>query len=247
MAFDFQGADKGAGTGASIGGAIGSIIPGVGTAIGTAAGGLIGGAAGGFFGREKSKETKIQKRQRQLVDEMLGSLNGSGPYADLFNANEADFERSFANPARSRFRNLTAPQIQQRYIASGMQNSTGLEDTLTRAGVDMDSLINQHYLDYVQSARNRKANALGSILGQDRGALPGQSGWDAALQGVGGYLSSDAFGKDFEGILNSFNKGDDEYDVPSQSLTDTFQPARKGFENDPSVYNPYTGIQTGGY
>jgi len=236
MAFDYQGAASGASTGAGIGSFFGP--------WGTAAGGLIGGAAGGFFGREKSKETDIQKKQRQLVDDLLGSLNGSGPYSDLFNPNEADFERSFAEPARNRFRNQTTPQIQQGFIASGLQRGTGLEDTLARAGVNMDDIINQHYMDYAQQAQNRKAAALGQVLGQGPGAAPEQSGWDAALQGIGGYLSGPTFGKDIEGILNSFNRPKTEQ---SESIMDTFEPARKGFERDEFVYNPYTGVQTGGF
>lgn len=231
----------GAGTGAGIGGALGSIIPGVGTAIGTGIGGLLGGAAGGIFGRKGNEETNTQKKQRELVDQLLGSLNGNGPYSNLFSANPEDFERSFAEPARARFRNQTAPQIQQGYIAGGQQRSTGLEDTLARAGVDMDQLLNEHYMNYQQGVQNRQAGALNSILGQGPGASNPQSWQSAALQGAGGYLAGPGFGKDLEGIMDAFNQKK----VPNQSdsLMDTIMPLRKGFENDQQVYNPYTGVQ----
>jgi len=231
---------SGAGTGATIGGVIGSIVPGVGTAIGTAAGGLIGGAAAGIFGRKKSGETKIQKKQRELVDQLIGSLNGNGPYSNLFTANEADFQKSFVDPAKSRFKNQIAPQIQQSYIAGGQQRGTGVQDTLTRAGVDMDQLLNEHYLNYQQGAQNRASSAIGQILGQGPGAAPGQSMGSAALEGVGGYLSGPGFGKDLEGILNAFNRP--KTPGGSNSLMDTYMPPRKGFEQDQQVYNPYTGV-----
>lgn len=196
---------------------------------------------GGTFGRKEKQETPIQKQQRQLVDQLLGSLRGEGPYADLFAANEADFERGFADPARARFRNVTAPQIQQAYISQGQQRSTGLEDTLTRAGVDMDALINENYLNYLQSAQNRKANTIGQILGQGPGAPRQQSWQNAAGQGLSGYLSGEGFGKDFENLLSSFrNKGSSPQDM--NALTDTYRPPSKGFEQENQYYNPYTGV-----
>lgn len=233
----------GAGTGATIGGAVGSVFPGIGTAIGTAAGGLLGGAAGGIFGRKQGSETKIQNKQRELLDQLLASLNGNGPYSNLFSANEADFQRSFVDPAKSRFKNQIAPQIQQSYIVNGQQRGTGIEGQLARAGVDMDSLLNQHYLDYQQGAQNRQMQALQSILGQNKGGESGQSWGNAALQGIGGYLSSDSFGKDIGSILGSVNEN--KYNQ-TDTIQDTFEPPRKGFENEQAVYNPYTGVQSYG-
>jgi hypothetical protein len=204
---------------------------------------ISGGAAalGGLFGKKENQETKTQKKQRELVDQLIGSLNGQGPYASLFNANPEDFERSFAGPARARFKNQTAPQIQQSYIAGGQQRSTGLEDTLARAGVDMEQLLNEHYQNYQQGAQNRSANAIGNILGQGAGAPNAQSGANAATQGLGGYLSGQGFGSDLEGILSSF--GQPKKPPGADSLIDTFAPPRKGFERDQATYNPYTGVQ----
>jgi len=234
----------GAGTGAGIGGALGSIVPGIGTAIGTGIGGLLGAAAGGLFGRKKNDETKIQKTQRELVDQLLSSLNGNGPYSSLFAPNEADFQKSFVDPAKSRFRNQIAPQIQQSYIAGGQQRGTGLEGQLARAGVDMDSLLNEHYLDYLNQGKNRQANAIGQILGQGPGASGSDQSWgSAALQGLGGYISGPDFKQDIGGILDSFNKRPAPH---SESIQDTFLPPKKGYEDDNPIYNPYTGVQSYG-
>jgi|GEM_PF-1756097 len=243
MSFDTQGMWQGAGTGAGIGGAIGSVVPVIGTAIGTGIGGLLGGAAGGFFGRQKSQETNMQKNQKQLVDQLLGSLQGQGPYSSLFAANPEDFERSFAAPARQRFQRQTAPQIQQAYISSGQQRGTGLDDTLTRAGVDMDQLLNEHYMQFQQGAQNRQLGAMGTILGQGPGAAPQQSGMDAAMQGVGGYLSSPGFGTGLQGILEAFGEQRDQPGAHPNALIDQYRPPSKGFEQQDQIYNPYTGIQ----
>ena len=217
---------RGAGTGASIGGTIGSIIPGVGTAIGTGAGGLIGGAAGGLLGRQ-NKQTPMQAKQQELVDQLLASLGGQGPYSNLFNVDEAGFQRSFVDPMKQKFQSEIAPQIQQSYIASGQQRGTGLDDTLTRAGVDMDQLLNQYYAQMQQGAMGRQANAMGSILQMGAGALATPSAGQATMQGLGGYLASDAFGKDIGKIVGSF--------------TD-----RKGFQRDPNdLRDQYYDYKTG--
>lgn len=227
----------GAGKGASIGGLIGSVVPGIGTAIGSGIGGLLGGAIGGLSGRKK--QTKTQKRQEQLIDSLLKSLKGEGPYSDLFTANQADFERSFAEPARQRFRSQTAPQIQQQYIAGGQQRSTGLEDTLARAGVDMDQLLNQHYLQYQQGKQANKAGIFNTLLNAPDTGM-NQSAGSAIGQGIGGYLAGGG-AKDIGDIIGSFfNKGANAQD--QNSLNDTYRPPSRGYEQENQVYNPYTGV-----
>ena len=232
----------GAGTGATIGGAIGSIIPGVGTAIGTAAGGVLGGVAGGLFAKQP-KETKIQTKQRELVDQLINSLNGDGPYASLFSSSEADFNKGFRDPAMANFRNRTAPMIQGQYTggAYGQQRGgTGLEDQLARAGVDLDQMLNQQYAQFQQNAQNRQQDAIGRILGQSAGVQTPNSMGSQALEGLSGYLSTPGFKEDIGNILSSFNRPQQ----PSQNnLMDTFVPQREGFEREQQVYNPYTGVQ----
>ena len=227
----------GTGIGSAAGGIAGSFIPGVGTAIGSAAGGALGGAIGGAFGRQKTSETPTQAKQRMLVDELLASLHGEGPYSNLFTANEEDFERRFAEPARNRFRSQAAPQIQQSYIAGGQQRSTGLDDTLARAGINIEDLINQSYMDYVQSAQKRQAKAIGSVLGAGAGTSPyDQSYGEAAMQGLSGYLTAPEFRKDIGNILSSFT--DKKQGTPQE---DKFPDQRKGFEHDRSYLNVNLG------
>lgn len=230
MAFNFSGAGAGALSGSSAGAALGP--------YGAAGGALLGGLIGGFTGGEtKPQETKIQKQQRQLVDQLIGSLNGSGPYADLFSPDEATFQKSYVEPAKSRFLNQTVPAIQQSYVGGqygAQRGGTGMEDTLTRAGVDMDQLINQAYGNYVAQAQNRKMDTLSRILGQ----APGER---AQPSYASQYFGGEGVGQDIGNILGSFQNNGNK-SVQETSLLDTYLPARQGFERDNQVYNPYTGV-----
>ena len=162
MAFDWSGAAGGAIGGAGAGSAFGP--------IGTAVGGGIGALTGGFFGGNKtSQESPTQKKQSQLVDQLIASLSGNGPYSSLFQANEEDFNKSFREPALANFRNRTAPAIQGQYTGGSygqQRDGTGLEDSLTRAGVDMDQILNSAWLDYQNKAKDRQYNTMNQILNQ---------------------------------------------------------------------------------
>jgi len=234
---------KSAGTGASIGGTVGSIIPGVGTAIGTGIGGLIGGVGSAILGRGQNKETPVQGQQRQLIDQLLASIGGQGPYSDLFNLDENAFQKSFVDPMKQKFQSQIAPQLQQSYIASGQQRGTGLDDTLTRAGVDIDQLLNQFYSQQQQGAMNRKAVAMSGILNQGAGVGPGQTVGEAALSGLGGYLGSEGFSTSLNDIISAFSNQKPNQNMINKTLQDQILPKRKGFETQPQVYNPYTGVQ----
>jgi len=162
-----------------------------------------GSAAGGIFGR--SKETKTDKRKRELIDDLLASVKGNGPYSDMFNTSEEAFKKSYIDPAKAIFKNEIAPQIQQSYIASGQQRGTGLDDTLSRAGVDLDQMLNSQYLNYQNQANANKQNVFSSVLGMNQGTQ-NQSIGSAATQGAAGYLSGDKFGGDIASILKAFQK-----------------------------------------
>jgi hypothetical protein len=180
---------------------------------------LIAGISG-MFGGGQPKETKMQRTQRKLIDELLGSLGGGGRFSDLYNPSEEAFQKSFVEPAQQRFQSQIAPQIQQQYIASGQQRGTGMEDTLTRAGVDLNSMLNQQYYQFQQDALNRQQNTIGSILGQGAGAPPQQSALQNFGQGVGGYLGSPGFAEQFRGLFSGQGSPQQQYGVLN----------RKGYE-----------------
>jgi len=162
-----------------------------------------GSAAGGIFGR--TKETKTDKRKRELIDDLLASVKGNGPYSDMFNTSEAAFQKSYVDPAKAMFKNQIASQIQQSYIATGQQRGTGLDDTLARAGVDLDQMLNSQYLNYQNQANANKINVFNSALGMGQGTQ-NQSIGSGAAQGVAGYTSGDQFGNQIADILKAFQK-----------------------------------------
>lgn len=171
------------------------------------------------------KETKMQKTQRKLVDRLIGSLNGEGDFGNLFNVNEDMFHKSFIEPAQAKFRNQIAPQIQQQYIANGQQRGTGLDDTLTRAGVDLDSMLSQYLFQAQQNAQSRKQNSINSILGAGTGAPNETTGIQDVFSGLGGYLSSDNFSDQFTNLFKTAVQGNNN----SNYLR---APPRKGFASD---------------
>lgn len=176
-----------------------------------------GSIGGGLLSGGGNQETKMQRTQRKLVDKLISSLTGDGPFSDLFSADENTFQKSFVEPAQSMFRNKIAPQIQQEYIANGQQRGTGLDDTLTRAGVDLDALLNQHMYQFQQDAMNRKQGSINSILGSGSGAAPQASTGQNLMNSAAGFLSSDSF-KDFSKDL-----------FKNSSVN---EPQRKGYETD---------------
>ena len=111
--------------------------------------------------------------------------------------------------------------LQQQYIASGQQRGTGMEDTLTRAGVDLNSMLNEKYYQFQQDALNRKQNTVGQILGAGSGADPQQSVMQNFGQGLAGYTSTPAFAEQFKSIFAQQN---------NQSPTQYGVLKRKGYE-----------------
>lgn|ERR1043166_612368 len=179
-------------------------------------------ALGGWLGGQGSaaKETKMQKTQRKLVDQLIASLTGDGPFADLYNSDESVFQKSFVDPAKALFNNQIAPQIQQQYIASGQQRGSGLDDQLLRAGVDLDSMLNQYMYQHQQDALNRKQNSIGSILGSGTGAPNETTGGQDIMSGLSGYLSSSGFADTVGGLFKN------------KSTAPNVEPPRKGFAPD---------------
>lgn len=142
----------------------------------------------------ENKRSRTQKKNQATIDDILAGLRGEGPYADMFAMDQDAFQQSYVEPAKAMFENQISPQIQQSFIASGLQRGTGLDDTLTRAGVDLDAMINSAYMDYLNNTMNRRNSALNQVLGADVGGVK-LSNSDRFNQAAGGYLLSDPIGK----------------------------------------------------
>lgn len=170
--------------------------------------GAAGSIASGYLaGRNSGKETKMQRTKRKLVDELLGSLSGQGQYANLFQGDDATFQKSIVEPSLTRFRNQVAPQIQQQFIQSGQQRGTGLEDQLTRAGVDLNSMLDEKYIDYQEKGKDRMTNMLNNILGVGDGGTQRMGSGQALGQAGAGYLSSSGFQESLKNIFPNQSAG----------------------------------------
>lgn len=197
--------------------------------------GAAGSIAGGLLGSMGSKESRMQRTQRKLVDKLLSSLDGNGPFADLFTTDENAFQKSFVEPAMSRFRNQIAPQIQQQFIAGGQQRGTGLDDTLTRAGVDLDSLLNQYMFQQQEAAKQRASSAIGNVFGVQ--GAPAQNTFGQSLgQATAGYFASPAFSE----VIKDFRQTPQ---TQSNVFTPPPEPTRKGYLPDLQISAPRWSIQ----
>lgn len=188
-----------------------------------------GSVGGGMLAGSSPKETKIQKTKRHLIDKLLASINGEGPYSDLFATDEAAFQKSFVDPAKAMYKNQIAPQIQQAYIATGQHRGTGMEDQLLRAGVDLDQMLNQNYMAFQNQGKDRMTNMINSILSGDSGAPAGMSSPNNFQQGVGGFLSSDSAKDLVKAGTNYFSQNP----APTQPTTQATAP-RRGYEAEPN-------------
>ncbi len=134
--------------------------------LGPILGGLASGAAGGLFSKFGTKQRDTTpKFQKQLIDQLLQGLQGQGPLASMFQTDQGAFQTSVADPLLQQFQQQTAPEIQQKFIASGQQRGTPLESSLTRAGTDVQSKINELFLPFQQGAQNRQQQAIQQLLG----------------------------------------------------------------------------------
>lgn len=186
---------------------------------------------GGYkAGKAGAVGTEIQQKQKNLIDDLLASLKGEGSYSNLFNKDEEAFNKSYVEPAQSLFRNKIAPSIQQEFIATGQQRGTGLEDQLTRAGVDIDQLLNQQYGQFQQGKELNIQNIISQILGQGPGVAGPLSGSQAFGRAAQGYFGSEGFANSLADVTDKFG---DVFKNRASTRTNAIPPVnppRKGFD-----------------
>ena len=180
----------------------------------------------------KVKETELERQRRHLLSDVIKSVKtGKGKYADLFNFDEDAFQKSYVEPAMARYQNQVAPAINNQFFGRSGGRNSGQQDQLIRAGVDMNQLLNEAYASQKEAVLNRKMEALGLTSGANTGQPSysggGYSAGQSAKIGAANYLSSDAFGKNIDAILQEYNKKPE-----NQNATgNPYRPDdRKGFE-----------------
>lgn len=125
------------------------------------------------------KVSRLTGGQDDLLNNLMMGLQGQGPMAGLFGVDQQSFQNSFVDPMMRQFEQRTAPAIQQRFIASGGARGSNVQDTLTRAGADVQGQINQKLAELISQAQNRAMQ--GAQLGLGTQAFgfqenPGQTG-----------------------------------------------------------------------
>jgi hypothetical protein len=187
---------------------------------------LSGGASalvGGLLSKGGTKQKTIPRPrfQTQLIDQLLQGLQGSGPLANLFQADPSAFQRSVVDPLLQQFQSQTAPGIQQRFISQGQQRGTPLESALTRAGTDVQGQINQLFLPFQQGAQQNQLSAIAQLLG----IQPEQQ--QTQITGFGGALSGLSASGAIPNLIEQL--------APPKTQLGSPSFLRRGFENDPTV------------
>lgn len=175
----------------------------------------------------KYQETPMDKKKAQLIDQLLASVNGNGPYSKLFDTDESAFQKNFVDPAKSMFTNQIAPQIQQSYIAGGQQRGTGIDDQLLRAGVDLDQQLNSNYLQFQSQGNDRMSQILGNVLG-----FQGPQGTTTSTTTSNSSGPQEGFGNVFAGYLNSDSFSNLVHPKNQSSASSSQSAPRAGFKND---------------
>jgi len=152
-----------------------------------------------FFGSspKNKKVDLLTDQQKDLLNNIIQkALSGR----DGFGFDEDFFNKSFADPALRQFEQRTAPSIQQRFINQGLGSSSSLEDSLIRAGADVQGGIDQKRAELLNQALNRQLQAAGLGLGTRAFGIeqdPGEEGLSSALlpligSAIGGSLGGPA-------------------------------------------------------
>lgn len=179
-----------------------------------------GSIGGGYLAsRNAGSESKIQKTGRHTVDDILASIRGNGPYSNLFNFDQNAFNTSFVNPAKQMFANQIAPAIQQQFIASGQQRGSGLDSQLTRAGVDLDSMLNQYLYQFQNQGKQNALQSLGNISQFASGGTQGYSPSQSFGSAAGGYLQSTQFPELINNLMSLFNKSPNSSNIPAPAAS----------------------------
>lgn len=185
-----SGGASGAATGFAAGGPVGGVIGGV--------AGLFGGLFGGSKKKKKKKISTLDKNQQAINQSQFQSLNGEGPWADLYNydpqkANSV-FDQTIGNPAYRNFKEKTVPEITGAFRSNGLMQSSYAGDALSKAGRDVQESLNAQRTKYLydteNAAKGSKQNAIENYQNRqtfaydDSPSQPGGFNIDSILKSI---------------------------------------------------------------
>lgn len=155
--------------------------------------------------KNQDLRTEEQKMLQALIDE--GLTKGTGPLADIFGFNEADFQEGVANPAIKDFQEKILPQLQEQFIAGNAVQGSGMQRAQIKGANDLQSKIAELRYAAQQQAKQNKLSGLGlinSAQGKQSYVKEGSKGIvNSAIEGVAG-----AAGKGVGTGISNFFSGD---------------------------------------
>lgn len=202
-------------SGAMSGASIGSSFGPIGTGVGAVAGGLLG-----LFGSKKKKKKSkpintLDPRQQQLYDQYIQSLQGKGPFSDMYNFDAQGyndvFDKTIGRQAYRNFNENIIPGITGQFRSNNLMNSSYAGDALSRAGRDvqenLDAQRSANIFAGQQQANLNKQNAINNILGMQTFAMKQpQQGSPGTIDQILGTLAPRA-GEWFADYLKGMGSG----------------------------------------
>lgn len=187
-----------------------------------------------LFGSSPSTQqvSTLTQGQDDFLNQLFAGLQGQGSLAGLFGVDQNAFQQNFVDPALNTFQNRIAPAIQQKFIASGGARGSNVQDTLTRAGADVQGQLSQTLAGLISQAQNRALQ--GGQLGLGTQAFqnlqdPGSTGlFQELFSGIGS-----GFAQPFGSAIGGAAGG---------SVSNLFRGGNTGF----SASNPGPGLQRRG-
>ncbi len=143
---------------------------------------------GEFLFGKKGKNKKLgtltpdQEELMSLITQGLKS--GEGSFGELFgNFNEKDFEKGVTQPALKNFQENILPMLQEKFIAGNQVGGSGQLRAQNKAGVDLQSQLDQLMYSAKQGQKQNQLAGLQQGLGTKGFENLYQQGSPGALQG----------------------------------------------------------------
>lgn len=120
-----------------------------------------------FGGKDKIKQAKtLTPEQEQLISLISeGLTSGNGPFADIFNFNQKEFDEGVSQPALKNFQDNILPQLNEKFIAGNQVLGSGMRRGQLKAAGDLQSQLAALMYQAKQDTQKNKLAGLQTSLG----------------------------------------------------------------------------------
>lgn len=187
--------------------------------------------------QQHSTETKEQKALNDMIDQYLKT--GEGPLKDVFpKFDQKGFEKGVAQPAISKFRDETLPQILEKY-SRNQSFGSGMLNAEMRGARDLQSDLNkQEYQEKSQADRDR-SNAVLQLLGIRTGKTGVENVVDSRTNGpTAGQGALKGLAEQIPGLAK---QGFESYQAQNAQVNANMA---QQAQNSQNVYNASTSLMT---